>query len=195
MEMTTDRGQKDMQSYEGQRNSLIFFEKILSCPCEPEEKRRQVLEYCSSFSIQERTIWKKLALFREAGATDKLFKEDEFNYFEDTDEQIREQILVLIKKLPLETIKDFREIVSFTERFLDRVRFLCDALLHFFLEKEKGAYRETWDMSLYTDFFEHKMFRELDFIHEIINMHSFQNMNDKYGTWLWEKVLDEEVLI
>ncbi len=195
MEKTTDRGQKDMQSYEGQHNSLLFFEKILSCSGKPEEKRRQVLEYCSFFGIQERTIWKKLAMFREVGATDKLFKEDEFNYFKDTDEQIREQILVLIKKLPLETIKDFKELVSFTEIFLDRVRFLCDSLLHFFLEKEKGAYRETWDMSLYTDFFEHKMFRELDFIHEIINMYSFESLNDKYGTWLWEKVLDEEVLI
>ena len=195
MEVTKNKKQTDIQSYEGQSNSLIFFEKILNCRCEPEEKRRQVLEYCSSFSIQERSMWKKLALFREAGATDKLFKEEEFNYFEDTDEQIREQILILIKKLPLKTIKDFRELVSFTERFLDRVKFLCDALLHFFLEKEKGAYRETWDMSLYTDFFEHKMFRELDFIHGLINMYSFHEVNKKYGAWLWDKVLDEEVLI
>lgn len=195
MKKTTDREQKDIQSYEGQHNSLLFFEKVLSGPCEPEEKRKEVLKYCSSFGIQERTIWKKLALFREAGATGKLFEEQEINYFEDTDEQIREQILVLIKKLPLKTLKDFRELVTFTDRFLDRVRFLCDALLHFFLEKEKGAYRETLDMSLYTDFFEHKVLRELDFIHEIINMYSFHKMNKKYGTWLWEKVLDEEVLI
>lgn len=195
MEMTKDQKQTGIMSYEGQSNSLIFFEKILNCPCEPKQKRKQMLEYCSSFAIQERTMWKKLASFREVSATEKLYKEDEFNYFEQLDEKVREQVLVLIKKLPLETIKDFIELVNFTERFLDRVKFLCDALIHFFLEKEKGVYRETWDMSLYTKFFERKMAIELDFIHRLINMYSFQSLNKKYGTWLWEKVLDEEVLI
>ena len=36
---------------------------------------------------------------------------------------------------------------------------------------------------------------ELDFIHGLINMYSFHEVNKKYGAWLWDKVLDEEVLI
>ncbi len=195
MKSTTDSRQTVTQSVEGQRNSLTFFEKILTEPGEPEEKRKEVLEYCSTQAVEERRIWWKLALFREVGSTEHLFEKEPHRYFDLLDEQVREQILVLIKKLPLKTLNDFRELITFTDRFLERVGFLCDVLLYFFLEKEKGAYRETWDMSLYTDFFDHKMFRELDMIHEITDLHSFQDLNKEYGSWLCDKILDEEVLI
>ncbi|NVM57196.1 MAG: hypothetical protein HWN51_03640 [Desulfobacterales bacterium] len=124
-----------------------------------------------------------------------MFEKEPYRYFDLLDEQVREHIIVLIKKLPLKTLSDFRELITFTDRFLDRVGFLCDLLLYFFLEKEKGAYRESENMSRYTDFFDNKLFRELEMIHEITDQHPFQSLNDKYESWLCDKVLDEEVLI
>jgi len=195
MKNTTDGKRAITQSAERQRDSLTFFEKLLAEAGEPEEKRKEVLEYCSTEQLEERNVWWKLALFREVGSTGLLFEKEPYRYFDLLDEQVREQILVLIKKLPLKTLSDFRELITFTDRFLERVVFLCDLLLHFFLEKEKGAYRDSEYMSLYTDFFNHKLFRELDMIHEITELHSFQSLNDKYESWLCEKVLDEELLI
>ena len=195
MKSTADSTHAVTQSCEEARNSLNFFEKVLTEPGEPEDKRKEVLEYCSNHAIEERTIWRKLALFREIGSPEHLFEKEPYHYFDLIDEQVRERILVLIKKLPKETFSDFRELITFTDRFLERLQFLCDALLHLFLEREKGAYRESWDMSLYTDFFEQKIFREFEMIHEITDLYPFKSLNDKYESWLCDKVLDEEVLI
>ncbi|MBA7548085.1 hypothetical protein ES705_40531 [subsurface metagenome] len=195
MKNTTDSTHAATQSYEEQRNGLNFFEKVLTEPGEPEDKRKEVLEYCSNQAVEERTIWRKLALFREMGSTEHLFEKEPYHYFDLIDEQVRERILVLIKKLPKETLSDFRELITFTDRFLERLQFLCDSLLHLFLEREKGAYRESWDMSVYTDFFDHKMFREFEMIHDITDRYLFRSLNDKYESWLCDKLLDEEVLI
>ena len=195
MKRITDTHNTSTESVEGQRESLNFFEKILTEPTEPTNKRKEVLQYCAHHQTQEGRVWRKLALFREVGSTERLFEKEPYRYFDLLDEQLREQILVLIKKLPVKTLNDFRQLILFCDRFVERIQFLCDLLLYFFLEREKGAYRETWDMSLYTDFFHNKMFRELEMIHEITERHSFERLNEKYESWLCEKLLDEEVLI
>jgi len=195
MKRITEKENTFTQSLEGHRESLDFFEKILTEPAEPQSKREEVLQYCEIEGRAEHTVWRNLALFREEGSTEQLFAKAPHQYFDLLDEQLREQILVLIKKLPVKTLNDFREIITFSERFIGRVQFLCDLLLYFFLEKEKGAYRERWDMSLYTDFFHNKMFRELEKINEITERHPFQKLNEEYQLWLYEKLLDEEVLI
>ena len=178
---------------ETEKEDLNFFHRLLTKPGEAEDKRKEVLSYCCQWSVAEPTVWWKLALFREAGATGLLNEIQPYRYFDLLDEKLREQILVGIKKLPQETLGDFRELVTFTCRFLERVQFLCDAVLHLFVQREKGAYRESPDMSLYTDFFDQKMFRELDMIHEITDLYSFGSLNDRYESWLCDKVLDEEV--
>lgn len=180
---------------ETEQEDLNFFERLLAKPGEAEDKRKEVVNYCFQQSVAERTVWWKLALFREAGATGLLCEIQPYRYFDLLNEQVKEQILVGIKRLPQETLSDFRELVTFTGRFLERVQFLCDAVLHLFLQREKGAYRESPDMSLYTDFFDKKMFRELDVIHEITDRYPFRSLNDRYESWLCDKVLDEEVLI
>jgi hypothetical protein len=73
MKNTTDSTHAATQSYEEQRNGLNFFEKVLTEPGEPEDKRKEVLEYCSNQAVEERTIWRKLALFREMGSTEHLY--------------------------------------------------------------------------------------------------------------------------
>ncbi len=195
MKSTTESAKAMALRLETEQEGLNFFQRLLAKPGEPEEKRKEVLNYCSEQSVEECKVWWKLALFREAGATGLLCEKEPYRYFDLLDEQVRERILAGIKKLPQETLGDFRELVTFTGRFLERVQFLCDALLYFFLEKEKGAYRESPDMSLYTDFFDHKIFRELDVIHAITDRYPFHSLNDQYESWLCDKVLDEEVLI
>jgi hypothetical protein len=192
MNSTADSAQAIAVRLEAQQEDLNFFQRLLAKPGDTEEKRRELLSYCRRQSVAEPTVWWKLALFREAGATGLLNEIQPYRYFDLTDERLREQILAGIKKLPRETLGDFRELVIFTGRFLERVRFLCDALLHLFLQREKGAYRESEDMSLYTDFFDQKIFRELDVIHEITDRYPFATLNDRYEQWLCDKVLDEE---
>jgi len=177
---------------ETEQEDLNFFQRLLAKPGEAEEKRKEVLSYCRRQSVGEPTVWWKLALFREAGATGLLSEIQPYRHFDLVDEKLREQILVGIKRLPHEALGDFRELVTFTGRFLERVQFLCDAVLHLFLQREKGAYRESSDMSLYSDFFDQKIFRELDVIHAITDRYPFGSLNDRYEEWLCEKVLDEE---
>ena len=193
MKSTTASAKAIALRLEIEQEDLNFFERLLTKPVEPEEKRKEVLNYCCRQSVAECTVWWKLALFREAGAAGLLREKEPYRHFDLVDEKLREQILVGIKKLPHETLGDFRALVTFTGWFLERVQFVCDAVLHLFLQREKGVYRESPDMSLYTDFFDQKMFRELDVIHEITDRYPFRSLNDQYESWLCDKVLDEEV--
>lgn len=192
MNSTTDSAEATALSLEIEREELNFFDRLLAKPEDAEEKRKEVLSYCHRQSVAEPTVWWKLAMFLEAGATGLLNEIQPYRYFDLVDEKLREQILVGIKKLPHEALGDFRELVTFTGRFLERVQFLCDMVVHLFVQREKGAYRESEDMSLYTDFFDQKMFRELEMIHNITDRYPFESLNDRYEDWLCDKVLDEE---
>ena len=180
---------------EGMREELEFFQRLLSKPEDLSKKRQALLSYCSRLSVGEREVWWNLALFRETGAGGLLYESPPDCYFDSLSNTLKRQILSGIKKIPLETLTDFRELITFTSRFLDRVQFLCDFLLHLFLQRENGCYRESQDMSDYTNFFVQKMFREIDRIHEITNLNLFTDLNDLYEQWLSDKVVDEELLI
>ncbi len=193
MKSTTVSAKAITLRLETEQEDLNFFQRLLAKPEEAEDKRKEVVNYCCEWSVAEGTVWWKLALFREAGAAGLLREKEPYRHFDLVDEKLREQILVGIKKLPHEALGDFRELLTFTGRFLERIQFLCDAVLHLFLQREKGAYRESPDMSLYTDFFDQKIFRELDVIHGITDRYPFRSLNDRYESWLCDKVLDEEV--
>lgn len=194
--MKTDEKSAKMiaQQFEAEQDHLNFLERILTKGEEPSRKREQVLAYCEKQGVNERTIWRELALFREAGAIGILFEKEPFLIFDYQDKKLRERILVLIKRLPQESLSDFRQLVTLTDRFLERVQFVCDFLLHLFLEREKGSYIEKVDTSKYTDFFVQKMFREIDVIDEIADLKAFQNLNDEYEQRLCDKLLDDELL-
>lgn len=180
---------------EGMREELEFYQRLLSKPEDSTEKREVLLSYCSRQSVKEREVWWNLALFRETGAEGLLYESPPDCYFDSLNNTLRRQILSGIKKIPLETLTDFRELIVFTSLFLDRAQFLCDFLLRLFLLRESGCYRESQDMSEYTNFFVQKMFREIDRIHEITNLNLFSDLNDLYEQWLSDKAVDEEVLI
>ncbi len=180
---------------EAMREDLDFFQRLLTKPEELIEKRGALLNYCAEQLVSERQVWWSLALFRERGAAGFLHKCPPNCDFDLLRNNLKRQILGGIAKLPLETLTDFRELVTFVSRFLDRVQFLGDFLIHLFLDREKGPYRESQDMSGYIEFLVQKMFREIDTICEITNFNLFSTLNDRYAQWLEEKLADEEVLI
>ena len=177
------------------RKDLELYQRLLSKPEAPSEKRQALLSHCADEAVGEADVWWSLALFRETGAEGLLYESPPECLFDSLSSNLRGQMLKAIPKLPLETLTDFRALISFTMRFLDRARFLCDLLLHLFLQRESGAYRESQDMSGYSDFFVQKMYRELDRIHEITNVNLFDDLNDLYEQWLSDKAADEELLI
>lgn len=195
MDGETDYDQATTSQLEAMREDLDFFQRLLTKPEELIEKREALLSYCAEQLVSEREVWWSLALFRETGAEGLVHESPPDCFFDSLGNNLKRHILGGIPKLPLETLTDFRELVTFVSRFLDRVQFLCDFLLHLFVEREKGPYRDSQDMSGYADFFVQKMFREIDQIHEITNFNFFSDLNDLYEQWLDEKVADEEVLI
>ncbi len=180
---------------ETMREDFEFFQRLLCKPEDSSEKREALLSYCGEQSVEEWEVWWNLALFRETGVEGLLYESPPDRLFDSLRNNLRQQILEGIKKIPRETLTDFRDLVSFTSMFLERVKFLCDFLLHLFLQRERGCYRESQDMSGYTDFFVQKMFREIDRIDEITNLNLFDDLNDLYELWLSDKLADEEMLI
>jgi hypothetical protein len=191
---TMDREARAMQ-LDAMREDLDLYQRLLSRPEESSEKRAALLRYCARQKVGEPEVWWNLAVFRETGAQGLLEEEPPNCFFDFLDQSLKVQILSEIRKIPLETLEDFRELVSFTLRFLDRAQFLCDFLLHLFLQREKGAYRDSLDMSGYMEFFVQRMFHELDRIHEITNLNLFCDLNRLYEQWLCDKLADEQVLI
>lgn len=178
-----------------EQDHLNLLEKLLRRKDRPERKRRQVLHYCQAHVVSESKIWRELCLFREAGSAGLSFSKEPLCVFDYADGKLRERILALINKLPVGTLSDFRELTIFTDNFRDRVKFLSDLVLGLFLDREKGSGGESADTARYTDFFVQKMFRELDFIHEIAGLLAIERVNTEYENRLCDKFMDEEVLI
>ncbi len=116
-----------------------------------------------------------------------------FAWFDGQDEKVRERILALISRLPVETLADFRELVVLTERYLERIGFMADQLLYVFLEREKGAWRESEDSGAYTELFVERVFQETELVREMAWSHSLAELNGKYENWLSQRSLDSEV--
>ena len=158
------------------------------------ENRRRLLLWCERNGESEKRIWREFASFKEAGADGVLYDGGEtFAWFDGQTEKLRERILALIGRLPLETFADFRELVLFTERFLERIGFMADQLLYVFLEREKGAWRESQDSGLYTELFVERVFQETDLVREMAWSNSLAELNDRYEDWLSQRSLDSEV--
>ncbi len=86
--------------------------------------------------------------------------------------------------------------MSFRKQFLERLEYVSELLLYFFLEREKGLWRESQDSSVYTNYFNHKLFREFNEINEIIMaLGSIEALQAKYESWLLDQALDEEVVV
>ena len=181
------------KALEGERGRLNLLQRLLEGKQNAAEKRAEVLLWCEGNGESESRIWSELALFREEGASGILHASEPFSWFGGQDEKLRERIVSLIGRLPLETLADFRELVLFTERFAERIQFMADQLLYVFLEREKGAWRESHDSGAYTELFVERVFQEADLVREMAWSNSLAEFIDRYEQWLSQRALDSEV--
>ena len=175
---------------------LKLFNEILDGPGDASQKREQLLEYCRTHEFEESSMWERLALYRQQGPAGLLPGEEQECLFEYKQQRLRQRILELIGKLPGSTLGDFTALLSFRKQFLERLEYVSELLLYFFLEREKGLWRESQDSSVYTNYFNHKLFREFNEINEIIMASgSIEALRAEYESRLCDQALDEEVAV
>jgi hypothetical protein len=172
---------------------LKLLESVLEGGDEPSQKRRRLVKYCRIRGLEESSMWDKLAVYKQGGPVDVLFAMEQEDFFADKQQRLRQRIVELIGRLPRATLEDFRSLLDFRRYFLDRLEYVSDLLVYFFLEREKGLWRESKDSSVYTTYFNHKLFREFNTINEIIvDSVSVEKLRSRYEGWLLDEELDEE---
>lgn len=137
-------------------------------------------------------MWAKLALYKQCGPADVLFTMEQPGHFSDIQQRLRQMIIGLIGCLPRESLEDFRVLLDFRRFFLERLEHVSDLLVYFFLEREKGLWRESQDSSVYTNYFNHKLFRKFNAINDIVaGSAGIEKLRDRYEGWLLDQALDE----
>lgn len=171
-----------------------LLEDVLEPGLEEHHKRKQLITYCRSQGIQESSMWALLTVYRQLGCVLTALQDaEQVSFYAHRQEQFRSRIVELIGKLPPETLKEFRSLLAFRKDFLERTEHISDLLLYFFLEREKGLWRESADSSLYTTYFNNKLFREFNAINEILKEASgIAEAQELYENWLLDQHLDQE---
>ena len=171
---------------------LKLLRRVLEGQEEASRKRKRLVKYCRSRGLEESMMWAKLALYKQCGPADVLFTMEQTGHFADIQQRLRQRIIVLIGCLPRESLEDFRALLDFRRFFLERLEHVSDLLVYFFLEREKGLWRESQDSSVYTNYFNHKLFREFNAINEIVaGSAGIEKLRDRYEGWLLDQALDE----
>ena len=165
---------------------LKLLEGILEGRDEGSQKRKRLVRYCRSRGIEESCMWAKLALYRQHGAAEEISSFIEHvSLFGYKQQKLRQRIVELIGKQSLSSLEDFRELLSFRKCFLERLEYVSELLVYFFLEREKGLWRESQDSSVYTNYFNHKLFSEFNAINEIVaDSDGLEELRDRYESRL-----------
>ena len=172
---------------------LKLLRRILDGREETSKKRKRLVKYCRRRGLEESEMWVKLALYKQCEPADVLFTMEQVSPFVDKQQRFRQRILELIGRLPRESLEDFRALLDFRRFFLARLEYVSDLLVYFFLEREKGLWRESQDSSVYTNYFNHKLFRECNAINEIVaGSAGIEKLYNRYEGWLLDQALDEE---
>ena len=179
----------------GEKECLDFLNRLSKSKETPEAKREELLNYCRRHSYPEKQVWRRFSVYAQTGEINPALDLKTPPFFNSQIKKMRERILTLIDKLPENTQADFRNLLDFTDLFQDRMMFLSDLLIYLFLEREKGSFKNSEDISKYLDFFHQKLFREFEFIQEIIQPGSVNNFILEYTGWLADKFLDMEALV
>lgn len=159
-----------------------------------EKKCNELCLRYSSHPYAERLLWYNLALLAEVGPIGILAGEKPYTFFDQKDKRLHERIEKLIRKLPNNTLEDFREFVLMTARLLERFKYVCTMTIVQFLEREKGEVRETMDIRVYSEYFTSKLFWETEIIYELRDKKYMKEFCGKYESWLCDKLLSEEVV-
>lgn len=184
----------EQRGYE-EKECLDLLNRLSKSKKTPEARREEVLRYCGRQSFSEKQVWRRLSVYAQTGEIKPDLDLQAPLFFDSQIKKMRERIILLIDKLPEDTQADFRNLLDFTDLFQDRMLFLCDLILYLFLEREKGSFKSSEDISKYLDFFHQKLFREFEFIQEIIQPGSVKNFVLEYTGWLADKFLDMEALL
>jgi hypothetical protein len=112
---------------------LQVLKSIDTSQADPENTRKEVVEYCRTYGIAERTFWYYLVRYVEQQTLN--LDERPNAPFHVCDEYFREQIPPLIPQIPHRRLAQFKKLLCFTSSFLDRMNYLFDWLLNAFLEK------------------------------------------------------------
>jgi hypothetical protein len=159
-----------------------------------EDVRKNLLNVYSGHYYGERIIWYDLALFREVGPIGILAGATVHTLFNQKEERMRARVFSLIRKLPYASLSDFRDFVLLTARLIERISYICTMATIQFLEREKGVTRESSDIRVYTDYFTSKLFWETEVLYELRHEKSMNDFYTKYDEWLYDKLLNPEVV-
>lgn len=180
---------------EGRQRLLQLLEGVLEYEGDEGEKRQGVVEYCESRRIEESWMWNELALHRRdgPGAGDSFQRWKRGGFFDEAEEKLRARIVALIGRLPEQRVEDFTALLDFRRQFLQRIEYVCDLVVYFFLEREKGEWRESQNTHVYVDFLNRKLFREFSAVDDIIMIgDSIKHLRDRYLDWILDRALDVE---
>jgi hypothetical protein len=171
----------------------------LERPIPPWDSEAAAEELCEEIlqqqpGLSERELWRALGAYRRTGVA-QARRIDSALLTSCEREKLWERIRLLIGRLPEESLGEFSGLVAFTETFLGRAQFLCDLLVYLFAEREKGEWPEGTEGGLYVRFFVQKLTWELDVVSRIAEQSPLSQLNEQYGDWLVDRILDGEVLI
>jgi hypothetical protein len=175
---------------------LYVLEMLLDSETTGSQKHQLLLEYCEKHVLEESWIWSELALYRLQGlAGDPAYEPERYvGFFDYRRHKVRTRIVELIGKLPTATLPDFTALLDFQRHFLQRLTYVTDLLVYFFLEREKGLERQSQETRVYTTFLDHKLFGEFYVINEILSFSDdLEGLNTHYRDWSSERAFDEEV--
>jgi hypothetical protein len=144
--------------------------------------------------LEEQQLWRELAASRlkgRSGGQSPIGAECGWPEHQ----KLRERVRVLIGRLPIGSLEDFWGLVAFTETFSSRVRFVCDLVVYLFAEREKGPEPDCPDAERYLDFFVQKLMWELEVVDRIAHEQPLSALEGEYCQWLWDRILDGEVLV
>ena len=175
---------------------LELLETILDSQDDGSQKRESLLRYCRRQGVEESSAWAELALYSQQGSEGLLWGEREFCFFEKKQKKLRQRIVELIGKLPEATLEDFRALLGLRKHLLERIEYVSELLVYFFLEREKGVCRESQDTFVYTRYLNNKLFSEFSRIDDIVHPScGIKTLLAQYKTWLYDQALDEEVVV
>jgi hypothetical protein len=144
--------------------------------------------------LQEQQLWRALAASRlggRPGGQSPIGAECGWPEHQKLCERVR----VLIGRLPVGSLEDFWGLVALTETFSSRVRFVCDLVVYLFAEREKGSEPDCPDAQRYVAFFVQKLMWELEVVDRIAQEQPLSALEGEYCQWLWDRILDGEVLL
>jgi len=190
-----ERVSEEQRQWPGQERLLELFDELLVEEEDEEGKREELVRYCRSRGIEESRIWAQLVEYRREGASDHDPSDPcgQRGLFDSKQERLRGRIVELIGRLPHETLQDFGALLHFRSLFLERIEYVCDLAVYFFLEREKGPWRESAYTDMYTQFLHNKLFSELRVIQEsVVADEGVDDLHVRYAQSMWKRVLDEE---